>query len=82
MEHDPLMRGFKVVVSISCPDALYVKIRDFREKERMNMSQACVRLLRLGLTYSGILSEQTTLEPVKPPKARKKKKAKPKTPSK
>lgn len=48
----------------------------------MNQSEAICRLIRLGLTYTEVLAEQKVLDEAKPVVKPKKKKPKPKTPSK
>jgi hypothetical protein len=84
---DPLMRGYKLSVSISMPSALLQAMTEYQQEHRFNVSAAACRLIRLGLTYSEMLEEQKkSLEKYKqetfpekqPPKKRSKPKSKPK----
>lgn len=79
---DPMMRGYRISVSFSCPGEMYSEIAAFRLEERMNMSQAVTRLIRLGMTYRSLLQTQEAIQKAEKAKPPKKKKRKPKTPSK
>lgn len=77
---DELMRGYKISVSFSCPANLWGAISDFSAEERMNQSQACVRLIRLGITYLKVLEQEPPTEPTKTKKSAKRKRVKTKDP--
>jgi hypothetical protein len=90
VEHavDPLMRGYKLSLSISIPSNLVARVIEMKNEERRNLSEMVVRLLRLGITYLEVLEEQKkqrqvdALKDSKPIASTKKKKPKRKTPSK
>lgn len=77
---DELMRGYKISVSFSCPGNLLAAISDYAAEERMNLSQAMVRLTRLGITYLLVLQEQRATEEAKLIASAKKKRTKTKHP--
>lgn len=87
-EIDPMMRGYKISVSFSCPSELLDGIREYQGITRYNLSQAVCKLVRLGYTYSKLLAqqklerEQAALEQPQPTVSADSIAAKPKTRSK
>lgn len=91
---DDLLRGYRVVMSVSIPSGMYAAIREVVSFERKNQSQVVVRLIKLGLIYRSILDqqkkekekllldEQASLERAKREESRARKKATRKTSSK
>lgn len=78
----PYDRGMRISCSFSCPEEMYGAIIDFQKQERYNFSRTIQQLIRMGLVYKQLLEEQAVIEAAEKAKAPKKKKAKPKTPSK
>lgn len=79
---DPMLRGYRISVSFSCPGEMYSEIQTYRIGNRWNMSQAITRLIRLGMTYTKLLQQQEAMKQSKLVESAKKKKRKRKTPSK
>jgi len=78
----PWSRGVKISVSFSCASELLTKIEEFKQIERMNLSQCVSRLVTLGLVYSQLLEEQAASKARETKQTATKKKGKRKTPSK
>lgn len=79
---DPLMRGYRLALSVSMPAAMLDAIQEFAWNETQSMSWAVTRLCRLGLTYRKLLQEQEALKAKERAVKQAPKKPKRKTPSK
>lgn len=79
---DPLMRGYKLAISVSMPSALLGAIEKYALENEMSMSWSITRLSRLGLTYTNMLRTQAREKLEEIASKPEKKKPKRKTPSK
>lgn len=78
----PWTRGMKISVSFSCPSELLTKMEQAHLEDRGSLSATICQLVRLGIVYRTLLAEQAAIKAKETAKPPKKKKGKPKTPSK